>query len=67
MNSSTLFRQINIPRWIIFIVDLLICFFHQARNNDDQQVVMSMKQIVHEFKSKNSVFEELDLIPKAIL
>jgi FlaA1/EpsC-like NDP-sugar epimerase len=40
---------------------------HHAKNNDDQQVVMSMKQIVHEFKSKNSVFEELDLIPKAIL
>jgi FlaA1/EpsC-like NDP-sugar epimerase len=40
---------------------------HHAKNNDDQQVVISMKQIVHEFKSKNSVFEELDLIPKAIL
>jgi hypothetical protein len=23
-----------------------------------------MKQIVHEFKSKNSIFEELDLIAK---
>lgn len=40
---------------------------HHAKNNDDQQVVLSMKQIVHEFKSKNSVFEELDLIPKTIL
>ena len=40
---------------------------HHAKNNDDQQVVMLMKQIVHEFKSKNSVFEELDLIPKTIL
>jgi FlaA1/EpsC-like NDP-sugar epimerase len=37
-----------------------------SKNNDDLKVVKSMKQIVHEFKSKNSVFEELDLI-KAIL
>jgi FlaA1/EpsC-like NDP-sugar epimerase len=35
---------------------------HHARNNDDQLVVKAMKQIVHEFKSKNSVFEELDLV-----
>ncbi len=33
---------------------------HHAKNNDDQLVVKAMKQIVHEFKSKNSVFEELD-------
>jgi FlaA1/EpsC-like NDP-sugar epimerase len=32
-----------------------------AKNNDDLQVVKAMKQIVQEFKSKNSVFEELDL------
>ncbi len=44
------------------VYDLVKC----AKNNDDFQVVKSMKQIVHEFKSKNSVFEELDLI-KAIL
>jgi FlaA1/EpsC-like NDP-sugar epimerase len=37
-----------------------------AKANDDLQVVKSMKQIVQEFKSKNSVFEELDMI-KAIL
>lgn len=37
-----------------------------SKNNDDVQVVRSMKEIVHEFKSKNSVFEELDLI-KSIL
>ncbi|ASU33657.1 polysaccharide biosynthesis protein [Mucilaginibacter xinganensis] len=40
---------------------------HHAKNNDDHQVVKSMKQIVHEFKSKNSVFEELDHIPKSNL
>lgn len=38
-----------------------------AKNNDDMQVVKSMKQIVHEFKSKNSVFEELDMITQALL
>ena len=39
---------------------------YHSQNNDDLQVVKSMKGIVHEFKSKNSVFEELDLI-KSIL
>lgn len=39
---------------------------NHAKNNDDLQVVKTMKQIVHEFKSKNSVFEELDLIAKVI-
>ncbi|MDB5111720.1 MAG: polysaccharide biosynthesis protein [Mucilaginibacter sp.] len=34
---------------------------HHAKDNDDQGVVKMMKQIVHEFKSKNSVFEELDI------
>ena len=37
-----------------------------SKNNDDLQTVKSMKQIVQEYKSKNSVFEELDLI-KSIL
>ena len=31
-----------------------------ANLNDDRQVVIAMKKIVTEFKSKNSVFEELD-------
>jgi FlaA1/EpsC-like NDP-sugar epimerase len=35
---------------------------YHAKNNDDQLVVKTMKQIVHEFKSKNSVFEELDAL-----
>jgi len=38
---------------------------NHAKNNDDMQVVKAMKQIVQEFKSKNSVFEELDLISKS--
>ena len=33
-----------------------------AKNSDDHKVVKSMKNIVHEFKSKNSVFEELDMV-----
>jgi FlaA1/EpsC-like NDP-sugar epimerase len=37
---------------------------HHAKSNDDQQVVRAMKQMVHEFKSKNSIFEELDFIAK---
>lgn len=39
---------------------------HHAQNNDDQLVVKAMKQIVHEFKSKNSIFEELDMVANAI-
>jgi len=39
---------------------------HHAKNNDDQLVVKAMKQIVHEFKSKNSVFEELDMIANVV-
>jgi FlaA1/EpsC-like NDP-sugar epimerase len=38
-----------------------------AKNNDDIQVVKSMKLMVHEFKSKNSVFEELDMITQSLL
>lgn len=33
----------------------------QAQNCNNQKVVMLMKQMVSEFKSKNSIFEELDL------
>lgn len=33
----------------------------QAQNNNNQNVVILMKQMVSEFKSKNSIFEELDL------
>ncbi|MFD2864956.1 polysaccharide biosynthesis protein [Mucilaginibacter antarcticus] len=40
---------------------------NHAKNNDDMEVVKSMKLIVHEFKSKNSVFEELDMITQALL
>lgn len=31
-----------------------------AKNNNDRQVVIKMKELVQEYKSKNSIFEELD-------
>jgi FlaA1/EpsC-like NDP-sugar epimerase len=34
-----------------------------AKKNDDRMVVMTMKELVREYKSKNSVFEELDHNP----
>nr|WP_316772579.1 nucleoside-diphosphate sugar epimerase/dehydratase [Pedobacter frigiditerrae] len=34
-----------------------------AKKNDDRNVVMTMKALVREYKSKNSVFEELDHHP----
>jgi len=37
-----------------------------ANKSDDLAVVKSMKKIVHEFKSENSIFEELDLVSKAV-
>ncbi|WP_419801102.1 nucleoside-diphosphate sugar epimerase/dehydratase [Mucilaginibacter sp.] len=37
---------------------------NNAQFNDDLQVVKSMKQIVSEFRSKNSVFEQLDTVSK---
>ncbi len=33
----------------------------QAKNSNDREVVVKMKAIVKEYKSKNSVFEELDI------
>lgn len=36
-----------------------------AKQNDDRQVVMAMKALVKEYKSKNSIFEELDVTPVA--
>lgn len=31
-----------------------------AKSDSNRQVVMNMKKLVPEFKSKNSIFEELD-------
>jgi hypothetical protein len=32
----------------------------QAKNSNDREVVVKMKGMVREYKSKNSIFEELD-------
>ena len=37
-----------------------------ARNNNDRQVVIKMKGLVKEYKSKNSIFEELDHLNHSI-
>ncbi len=42
------------------IEEQMYSLFQYAKLNDDRQVVIIMKQMVQEFKSKNSVFEELD-------
>ncbi|KQS37806.1 nucleoside-diphosphate sugar epimerase/dehydratase [Pedobacter sp. Leaf194] len=44
------------------VVNQITALIHSAKNNNDRQVVVNMKKLVPEFKSKNSVFEELDHI-----
>jgi len=44
------------------VVSQITALIHSAKNNNDRQVVVNMKKLVPEFKSKNSVFEELDHI-----
>ncbi|MDN3587275.1 nucleoside-diphosphate sugar epimerase/dehydratase [Pedobacter aquatilis] len=45
------------------IVDQITALVQSAKTNNDRQVVINMKKLVPEFKSKNSVFEELDQLP----
>ncbi len=42
------------------VEEQLYTLFQHAKNNEDRNVVITMKQMVHEFKSKNSIFEALD-------
>lgn len=42
------------------IEDQIYTLVKHAKQNDDRQVVVAMKALVKEYKSKNSVFEELD-------
>lgn len=42
------------------VVSQISALIQSAKNNNDRQVVINMKKLVPEFKSKNSVFEELD-------
>jgi FlaA1/EpsC-like NDP-sugar epimerase len=43
------------------IKDQIMCLVADASENDNRKVVLQMKKIVPEFKSKNSKFEELDV------
>jgi FlaA1/EpsC-like NDP-sugar epimerase len=43
------------------IKDQILCLVANASENDNLKVVLQMKKIVPEFKSKNSKFEELDV------
>jgi FlaA1/EpsC-like NDP-sugar epimerase len=42
------------------VEEQIYTLLHYAKANDDRNVVIAMKKMVAEFKSKNSVFEELD-------
>ena len=42
------------------VVDQIYSLIESAKVNNDRQVVIKMKELVHEYKSKNSIFEELD-------
>lgn len=42
----------------------IYALLQHAKQNDDRQVVIAMKNLVKEYKSKNSIFEELDEIHK---
>lgn len=42
----------------------IYALLQHAKQNDDRQVVVAMKNLVKEYKSKNSIFEELDEINK---
>lgn len=46
------------------VEDQLYSLISYANVNDDRQVVIGMKKLVLEFKSKNSIYEELDGIMK---
>jgi FlaA1/EpsC-like NDP-sugar epimerase len=42
------------------VADQIYSLIESAKENDDRQVVIKMKELVQEYKSKNSIFEELD-------
>lgn len=46
------------------IEEQIYALLQHAKQNDDRQVVIAMKNLVKEYKSKNSIFEELDEIHK---
>ena len=48
------------------VADQIYSLIESAKVNDDRQVVIKMKELVQEYKSKNSIFEELDHLNESV-
>lgn len=48
------------------VVDQINGLIESAKTNNDRQVVIKMKELVQEYKSKNSIFEELDHLNESV-
>ncbi|CAM4109331.1 NDP-sugar epimerase, includes UDP-GlcNAc-inverting 4,6-dehydratase FlaA1 and capsular polysaccharide biosynthesis protein EpsC [Pedobacter westerhofensis] len=48
------------------VVDQIYDLIESAKANNDRQVVIKMKELVQEYKSKNSIFEELDRLNESV-
>ena len=48
------------------VADQIYSLIESAKENDDRQVVIKMKELVQEYKSKNSIFEELDHLNESV-
>jgi FlaA1/EpsC-like NDP-sugar epimerase len=48
------------------VADQIYSLVESAKENDDRQVVIKMKELVQEYKSKNSIFEELDHLNESV-
>jgi FlaA1/EpsC-like NDP-sugar epimerase len=48
------------------VVDQIYDLIESAKENNDRQVVIKMKELVQEYKSKNSIFEELDHLNESV-
>jgi len=48
------------------VADQIYSLIESAKANDDRQVVIKMKELVQEYKSKNSIFEELDHLNESV-
>jgi FlaA1/EpsC-like NDP-sugar epimerase len=48
------------------VVDQIYDLIESAKENNDRQVVIKMKELVQEYKSKNSIFEELDRLNESV-
>jgi FlaA1/EpsC-like NDP-sugar epimerase len=48
------------------VIDQIYDLIESAKENNDRQVVIKMKELVQEYKSKNSIFEELDRLNESV-